>query len=202
MPQGKALDTETILAATEQVLRRHGPAKATVVDVARALGVSHTAVYKHFPSKTALREAVIRRWLRPVRQELDAVTRNTDLAPPERLHAWFTTQLAAKRAQLAADPELVATFRQLSTDHSEVTGEHVNEMIRQLSAIIAEGIDSGEFAPTEPRRAAHALFYATAGFHHPDLAETWMNPASDAALDEVLALLLGGLKGQRPMFDQ
>ncbi len=71
-------------------------------------------------------------------------------------------------------------------------------MIRQLSAIIAEGIDSGEFAPTEPRRAAHALFYATAGFHHPDLAETWMNPAADAALDEVLALLLGGLRGQRP----
>ena len=31
--------TEAILDAAEQVLRRHGPAKTTVVDVARALGV-------------------------------------------------------------------------------------------------------------------------------------------------------------------
>ncbi|WP_245950305.1 TetR/AcrR family transcriptional regulator [Calidifontibacter indicus] len=33
------LSREAILDAAEQVLRRHGPAKTTVVDVARALGV-------------------------------------------------------------------------------------------------------------------------------------------------------------------
>ncbi|MFE4717550.1 TetR/AcrR family transcriptional regulator, partial [Streptomyces sp. NPDC056728] len=36
----ETLTTERILEATEEVLRRHGPAKANVVDVARALGVS------------------------------------------------------------------------------------------------------------------------------------------------------------------
>ena len=52
-----------ILDAAEDVLRRFGPAKATVVDVARALGVSHGSVYRHFPSKAALRDAVAERWL-------------------------------------------------------------------------------------------------------------------------------------------
>ena len=52
------LTPERILQAAEEVLRRHGPAKANVVDVARALGVSHGTVYRHFPSKQALREAV------------------------------------------------------------------------------------------------------------------------------------------------
>ena len=40
-----------------------GLAKATVVDVARALDVSHGSVYRHFPSKASLREAVAQRWL-------------------------------------------------------------------------------------------------------------------------------------------
>ena len=50
-----ALLPERILEATEEVLRRHGPAKATVVDVARALGVSHGSVYRHFRTKAVLR---------------------------------------------------------------------------------------------------------------------------------------------------
>lgn len=57
------LTPERILETTEEVLRRFGPGKATVVDVARALGVSHGSVYRHFPSKAALREAVTDRWL-------------------------------------------------------------------------------------------------------------------------------------------
>lgn len=59
----ETLTAERILEATEEVLRRHGPAKATVVDVARALGVSHGSVYRHFRTKAALREAVTKRWL-------------------------------------------------------------------------------------------------------------------------------------------
>ena len=57
------LTREEILDAAEEVLRRYGPAKANVVDVARALNVSHGSVYRHFPSKAALREAVAERWL-------------------------------------------------------------------------------------------------------------------------------------------
>ena len=52
------LTPERILEVTEDVLRRFGLAKATVVDVARALDVSHGSVYRHFPSKASLREAV------------------------------------------------------------------------------------------------------------------------------------------------
>ena len=39
------------LATAEDVIRRFGPAKATVVEVARALGVSHAAVYRHVATK-------------------------------------------------------------------------------------------------------------------------------------------------------
>ena len=51
MNENVVLTPERILEATEDVLRRFGLAKATVVDVARALDVSHGSVYRHFPSK-------------------------------------------------------------------------------------------------------------------------------------------------------
>ena len=46
-----------------------------MVDVARALGVSHGSVYRHFASKAALREAVIERWLPRISAPLAAVVR-------------------------------------------------------------------------------------------------------------------------------
>src|SRR3546814_8149970 len=67
------LTPERILAAAEDVLRRYGPGKATVVDVAQALGVSHGSVYRHFASKAALREAVLRGWLARSMAPLQAI---------------------------------------------------------------------------------------------------------------------------------
>ena len=61
------------MEAAEDVLRRFGPSKATVVDVARALGVSHGSVYRHFASKAELRDAVTRVWLARINDPLEAV---------------------------------------------------------------------------------------------------------------------------------
>src|SRR5260370_1034909 len=58
MTENVVLTPERILEVTEDVLRRFGLAKATLVGVARALDVSHGSVYRHFPSKESLREAV------------------------------------------------------------------------------------------------------------------------------------------------
>jgi AcrR family transcriptional regulator len=90
------LTREKILEAAEDVLRRFGPSKTTVVDVARALGVSHGSVYRHFPSKAALRDAVAERWLHRISDPLEAVVRGKEPAP-ERLRKWLGALKAAKR---------------------------------------------------------------------------------------------------------
>lgn len=58
---GEPLDTDMIVSATEEMLRRHGPEETTVFDVARLPGVSRGSVYRPFSSQAAPREAVIRR---------------------------------------------------------------------------------------------------------------------------------------------
>ena len=109
------LTPERILEAAEDVLRRYGPAKTTVVDVARALGVSHGAVYRHFPSKAALRDAVTERWL--ARLGDPARGRRREEGPSPKRHPSLARAADRGEAQKALeDPELFATYVALAAD--------------------------------------------------------------------------------------
>ena len=94
---------ESILAAAEEVLRRCGPAKTTVVDGARALDVSHGSVYRHFPSKAGLRDAVTRGWLARISAPLEEIVAQTG-DPAERLRSWVRLLAASKQGISIADP--------------------------------------------------------------------------------------------------
>jgi AcrR family transcriptional regulator len=186
------LTAERILEAAEDVLRRFGPAKATVVDVARALGVSHGSVYRHFPSKSALRNAVTAEWLARIAGPLDVVA-DTETPAPERLHRWLRELIDAKRTRRAEDPELFETYMILVAESGEAVGAHVGELARQLARIVADGVARGEVAAQDPVATGRAIFDATARFHNPVHAAEWDGPEIDEQFEAVWALLLRGL---------
>ncbi|AXG77754.1 TetR family transcriptional regulator [Streptomyces paludis] len=189
------LTAERILEATEEVLRRYGPAKATVVDVARVLGVSHGSVYRHFRTKSALREAVTKRWLSRTEIALARVISDNEReSGPAKLREWLLTLFDAKRHKAGDDPELFATFSVLARESSEVVDAHLTELTDQLTRIIEEGVRAGEFATPDPGASAGAVFAATARFHDPGYAPEWRKPTIDAEFDAVAALLLRGLR--------
>src|SRR5215469_11965954 len=53
------LTSEKILDAARDQVRRFGEAKTNVVDIARALGTSHTTIYRRFRSKEELFDAIV-----------------------------------------------------------------------------------------------------------------------------------------------
>ena len=187
-----SLTPDRILDAAEETLTRFGPAKTTVVDVARALGVSHGSVYRHFASKAALRDAVTGRWLARVSDPLDKIVRE-DGPAPGRLRRWFDTLIATKRRKAEVEPELFATYQVILAESREVIRDHVDTLVAQVSAIIADGIARGEFAPVDPDATGRALFYATVRFHAPVHASEWNDPGLDKAFDDLWSVLLRGL---------
>ncbi|GHD98658.1 TetR/AcrR family transcriptional regulator [Streptomyces alanosinicus] len=191
-PPTETLTAERILEATEDVLRRHGPAKATVVDVARALGVSHGSVYRHFRTKAALREAVTKRWLDRTSQKLAGIV-DADGSPQERLRAWLAGLFEAKRHKAGDDPELFATYTVLTDEVGTVVGEHIADLTGQLTRIIAAGAGSGAFPVPDPAAAARAVFQATGRFHDPHYARAWTAPGVDEEFTAVVDLLIRGL---------
>ncbi len=195
MTTDSALTPEQILSAAEDVLRRFGPAKATVVDVARALGVSHGSVYRHFPTKAALRAAVTQRWLDQAHASLQSVTVETGPAG-DRLHRWLATLFAAKRHKALSDPELFATYLALTHEHHATVDAHVAALIGQIAIIVQDGIWQGEFTPVQVQTTARALFQATARFHDPVHAPDWADDQAQADFEALWNLLHAGLTGR------
>jgi len=193
----EALTKERILQAAEEALRRFGQAKATVLDVARALGVSHGSVYRHFPSKAALQDAVAERWLARVSTPLAQVAAEPGSAV-QRLRRWFEVLIRFKRKKVLDDPEMFDTYSRLVADSRDVVRAHVGALTDQLSRILADGVEAGEFDIAHPASAAKAVFAATDRFHNPVHAAEWSDPGIDAAFEAVFALLLRGLGATAP----
>jgi AcrR family transcriptional regulator len=191
-PADAPLTLDRILATAEDVVRRFGPAKATVVDVARALGVSHAAVYRHVATKAELRDLVVARWVEATMSQLRTIAAEPGPAP-ERLRRLFDALIAVKRRRAADDPELFAAYRTLAADAKSVAAAHVNELIGLAAMVIRRGVEEGSFRVGDPVAAGRAVLFATSRFHHPAHAGEWVHPAIDAAYNEVWQLLMDGL---------
>jgi AcrR family transcriptional regulator len=192
MPTDLPLTRERILAAAENVIRRFGPAKATVVDVARALGVSHAAVYRHVADKAELRRLVVGRWMEATMNPLREIVASPGPAP-QRLRRLLDTLIAVKRRRAADDPELFAAYRTLAAEAQSIVAAHVDELIGLAADIIRCGVKEGTFRKTDPVAAARAVLIATSRFHHPAHAAEWADPTIDAAFGDVWRLLMDGM---------
>ena len=186
------LTPERILEAAEQVLRRFGLAKMTVVDVARTLGVSHGSIYRHFPSKAALHDAVAKHWLAEKSVPLIAIA-NKDGPAPERLRHWFNLLIFTQRKYVLDDPELFETYKELASEARDVVKAHVDSLAEQITHIIIDGVAQGEFATEYPVVSGRAVLTATTRFHDPAHAAEWSDSDIDAAFEGVWSLILVGL---------
>jgi AcrR family transcriptional regulator len=196
---GKGRETrERILKAAEDLLRRHGPAKTTVVDVARALEMSHANVYRHFASKTELQDAVANRWLKAISRPLEEIAHGKGpyrkKAASTRLEQWVLALAAAKQRKVLDDPELFATYHAVAVGARDVAEAHVAELRDQVAAIIRDGVAAGEFKVADPEAAATAVLNATTRFHHPHHVRESAGRIDQAEIRTMLKLVLAGLR--------
>src|SRR3984957_18545839 len=157
MNETLVLTPERILEVTEDVVRRFGLAKATVVDVARALDVSHGSVYRHFPSKASLREAVAKRWLDRVNAPLQEIAEGSGPAPA-RLDKWLRTMIAIKHKKVADDPEMFETYLALAQEACQLVKAHKDGLLDQVAQMLSEGVKQGAFQVADTKATARALF--------------------------------------------
>jgi AcrR family transcriptional regulator len=196
MNEAVVLTPERILEVTEDVLRRYGLAKATVVDVARALDVSHGSVYRHFPSKASLRDAVAKRWLDRVKAPLEKIAKEEGPAPA-RLERWLRALFAAKYTRVCDDPEMFATYLALAQEARDVVRAYKQTLAGQIADILSDGVEQGAFDVADVKSSSLAIFDATIRYHHPAHSEEWSDPALASRIDALLTLLLKGLEAKK-----
>jgi AcrR family transcriptional regulator len=186
------LSKEIILDMAEDVLRRFGPAKANVLDVARALNISHAAIYKYYSSKTALRDAVTERWLQRITEPMNSVM-ELNLPPEVKLRQLVEKLIESKQMSSIADPEMFATYATLASEAREVLELHIAHIIDLFALAIEQGVNDGTFIGIEIKQTANAILLATSRFHHPSHAQDWKDPEIHNSFNAVWNLIMKGL---------
>lgn len=181
-----------ILDAAEAAIRRFGPEKTSVLDVARALGVSHGALYRHFDGKAQLTEAVVARWLERLGRPLAVIAAETNAAA-ERLRRWFDVLIASQLAKARNDPDLFAAFAASARRKGAAFAGELDRRRTHVAKIIDDGARQGAFRVIDPPRTATAILDATVRHHHPLHSSDWSEPETALEFDAVFALLLRGL---------
>ena len=194
------LTREQIVAAAKEALRRYGPAKMTVLDVAQALGVSHGSVYRHFPTKAALRAAVVQEDNELIERRLEAIAAG-DGSALDRLHRLLLTLSEFKQNFAREDPELFETYCRVGMDGPRVASAHVELLVGLLDRVLAEGVAAGAVRPGAAVVGGRALFDATSRFHHPAQRESWTDPQIGEDFERVWLLLRAGLAVADPQPD-
>jgi AcrR family transcriptional regulator len=135
-PKGRIL-----FAAAEQ-LKRHGGRKFTVVDVAEAAGMTHPNVYRYFTSKTALIDALVTAWLKPLEEQIETVVSAPDPVP-DKLERMITAISRAYRGAKAEEPELFAAFVTATAASRAVSRKHRARLRKAFERVLDEGIGAG-----------------------------------------------------------
>jgi len=170
-PQVKLRPDDTrgrIAEAADALFRRLGYAKTTVTHIAAELQMSPANVYRFFPSKIAIVEAICQRCLGEVEEKAWAVARSKASASV-RLERLILEILAYHRENLMTEQRVHDIVLVAIEQNWQAIRDHKELMRTVVEVILRDGIAAGEFEPIEPRPTAEIIMGAVVCFTHPVL---------------------------------
>lgn len=161
-----ALMPTRILDAARTLVRRFGEAKTNVVDIARALGTSHTTIYRHFRSKADVFDAIV---AAAMRDEEELARSFVDAPGPasERLAGLVLALHRRKRERFESDRELYQLYRRVVDERPELVSGYARAITRLVAAILADGVKQGEYRIDDIEAASEVVRDAVTVFVHP-----------------------------------
>lgn len=171
-----------IMDTAEALFRRLGYAKTAVADIAADLKMSPANVYRFFPSKNAIIEAICQRCLGELEERAWTVARARGSAA-ERIERLVLEILAYHKENLLTDQrvnDMVLAAIELSWGAIRAHKEHMRMI---FESILREGVERGEFEPVDPRETSRLLMVSLVHFCHPVLVAQYLQDQQDLDAD-------------------
>jgi AcrR family transcriptional regulator len=191
--------TRTRIADTaERLFRSMGYQKTAVADIARELGMSPANIYRFFPSKSAINEAITERLLTRLFAGAEAAARSEGSAAA-RLAGMAEHFRASSIELFFKEKRMHDMVSAAISEHWGVISGFIGRFLALTESVIRAGMDSGEFADGDAAAAAMAFKHTTLAWHHPMMVEECMRIGEGedrmrACLDITLAYFIAGLK--------
>jgi AcrR family transcriptional regulator len=171
-----------IMDTAEALFRRLGYAKTAVADIAGELKMSPANVYRFFPSKNAIIEAICQRCLGELEDRAWGVARSRGSAA-ERLERLVLEILAYHRENHLTEQrvnDMVLAAIELSWGAIRAHKEHMRMV---FEAVLREGIERGEFERVDPRDTSRLMLISLVNFCHPVLVAQYLQDQGDLETD-------------------
>ena len=181
----------------EALFKSMGYQKTAVADIARELGMSPANIYRFYPSKSAINEAIAARMLGGVEAELWEVARSAAPAP-ERLRKLLTTLHQRHLALFFSERRLHDMVTAAMSEHWGVIARFIHAVQTAIRHVLLDGMADGSFAKRDPEATALSIKQSVLAFMHPVLIQECMSHGMGERMGEELEalvdLLLGGLR--------
>jgi len=174
---------QRLLSAAAAEFAAHGADDVSLEQIARRAGVGIGTLYRHFPSRQALLEAVYRDQVEALRARADDLLEN---APPaDALAAWLRDLLEFGRTKRRMTAALLTTLNKDSELMSACSAMMRSAVTDVLARAQGAGVVRADAEPADLLRLVHAI----------SLTTDWA-PDDHGQADRLLALVLDGLRSQ------
>jgi len=167
-------------------------ARVTIADVAEKLGMSSANVYRFFPSKQALCEAVCAGQLGAMSAAARDIA-SAEAPAAERIRAILITLHRAMRDQMLNEARVHEIVDVAIRERWAPIDAYEMEMAGVIGGLVAEGQANGEFAPGDPLELGLLTLCACSGIHHPLLIAIYDRPDSPCQPEQIVEFALRAL---------
>jgi AcrR family transcriptional regulator len=177
---------QRLLSAANEAFIAHGADDASLEEIARRAGVGIGTLYRHFPARQDLLEAVYRDQVEALRDRADDLLQAA--SPDEALAAWLHALVDFGRTKRSLASALLATLDK----KSELLSSCGAIMRESATVLLTRAQEAGtvraDASATDLLRLVHAISMAV---ERP--------PADDGQADRLLRLVIDGLRPQPPL---
>lgn len=187
-----------IMETAEALFRRLGFAKTTVADIASELDMSPANVYRFFPSKNAIVQAICQRCLGDLEARIWAVARSRGPAS-DRLERLVLEVLAYHKENLLIEQRVSDLVQFAMQERWDAIMAHKDVHRTAIELILRDGIEAGAFEPVDPRETSMIIQRALAAFCHPLMLEQGLQEGHNLESEAraVIRLLLRGISQRK-----
>ncbi len=155
----------------ERLFRSMGYQKTAVADIARDLGMSPANVYRFFPSKSAINEAIAQRTLGVIQAEVEALACGPGTAGA-RLRRMFSRMFELTIEGFFEERRLHDMVNAAMDEHWGVIQRHLAAVTAAIAHVVQDGMSAGEFAAGDAVKEAQIILHTMIPWNHPSLIET------------------------------
>ena len=188
---------DQIIEAAKKRFSHFGYAKTTMAEVAADCSMSPGNLYRFFPGKLDIAEAIATADYQAHVQQQRALIFTPGKSAAQRLRDYFFEELRYTYLKLESNPRVFEIASVISRERPE----YANWMLANERKLLVEAMEeaerSGEFKAADKDFTAEMIQSALMKFRYPQLWSKLTLPKLERELDGVLKLLIDGLSARK-----